>query len=152
MQDIYKGTTVYLFAWSPITGGSLTGDWSNQSLHQSLSYNSNSDSWCDTYCCPCLMGGPLSASIKGDTHHLRLYTLKDPAVTHHDQCMKWQWWQKSEPYVSPEEDFATVLSLKADLKPKSRIPRRCLLFVLVNNIPPNCLRVNQSREFSLKEH
>ena len=80
MWDIYKGTTVSLFTWGPMTGGILTGERGNQSLYQSLSFNSGSDSWCDTYCCPCMMGGPLSASIRGDTHQLNLHTPKHPAV------------------------------------------------------------------------
>lgn len=64
-----------------MTGGILTGECGNQSLHQSLSSNSNSDSWCDTYRCPCLMGGPLSGSIKGDTHQLNHTSeLRDAAV------------------------------------------------------------------------
>lgn len=67
--------TVPLFIHSAKTGGVLTGERGNQSVHQSTSSVFYFDSWYDTHCWSHLMGGPLSASIRGDMHQVNLHTL-----------------------------------------------------------------------------
>lgn len=66
--------SVQPFICSTKTGGVLTGERGNQSVHQSTSSVFEFDSWYDTHCWSHLMGGPLSDSIRGDMHQVNLHT------------------------------------------------------------------------------
>lgn len=137
MQGVCKGTAVWLFTWSPITGGILTGEWGNQPLHQSLSSIFSFDSWCDTHCCSCLMGGLLfhlnqrwHASTQ-PTYIKRFSCVK----TDRDQSVQWQKWQTAVGRCIEREKLCRSTWLQNDMQ------------IFPNRFPGTFLRKNVSFYF-----